>query len=204
MGASFMSARIGKILRLLLPVCSLTGCTAVTHFRGLSIGDDSVYVAGLPPMHQDKYYSCGAACLAAVATYWNVPVGRFRAQCPRYSEDTTGRDLQQLAENLGLDAFVYRGSIADLRDNLEKGRPVIVMIPQLVLPEGGLVSVSLIDAWNSWGHKPAHWVVVLGFTRSKGVIVYDPESGSAVIKEQAFEKWWAKKSYLSVLVSARG
>lgn len=190
------------ILSLLLVVCFLGGCTSVTPFRGLAIEDDSIYVAGIPPVHQDKNYSCGIACLAAVATYWNVSPGQFRLKCPHWPADTTGHDLQQLAEDLDLNGFVYRGSMEDLRDNLGKGRPLIVMIPQPVLPAGGLASVSLLNAWNRWGHKPSHWVVVLGLTKSNDVIIQDPESGGTVIKEHSFEKWWAQKSYLTVLVAS--
>ena len=95
-------------------------------------------------------------------------------------------DLQQLAEHLGLQAFAYRGSMEDLRDNLQKGRPLIVLISQPVLPTGGLTGVSLINAWNQWGKKPAHWVVVIGFTKDKAVILHDPESGPMEVKPEIF------------------
>lgn len=192
---------IWRVLYLLSPAWVLAGCASVAPFRGLTVEDDSIYVAGLPPIHQDKNYSCGAACVAAVANYWNVSPRQFRSKCPRWPENTTGDDLQRLAEDLDLSGFVYRGSMEDLRDNLGKGRPLIVMIPQPVVPGGGLVSVTLFNAWNRWGHKPSHWVVVLGLTKSNDVIIQDPESGETVINGRSFEKWWAKKSYLTVLIS---
>ncbi len=200
MAVSIVDRHAWKILWL-LSAFVLSGCASVGRFRGLAIGDDSLYVAGLPPIHQDKNYSCGAACVAALAAYWNVSESQFRAKCPRMPENTSGHDLQQLAADLGLGGFVYRGSMEDLTDNLRKGRPLIVMIPQPVVPEGGLTTACLINGWNQWGKKPSHWVVVLGLTKSKAVIIHDPESGSMVIAQSAFEKWWAQKGYLTVLIS---
>ena len=191
--------------RILLPLLSalwLGGCASVAPFKGLAIEDNSVYVAGLPPIHQDQHYACGAACVAAVAAYWNVSLEQFRTQRPQMPEDTTGQDLQRLAEDLGLQAFVYRGSSDDLRANLQHGRPMIVMIPQPVLPTGGLVGEILFNAWNQWGRKPAHWVVVVGMTKDKTVIIHDPESGTIEVKQTFFDQWWAQKGNLSVLITA--
>ena len=186
----------------LLLAASLSGCASVAPFKGFAIEGDSVYVAGLPPIRQDRHYACGAACVAAVAGYWNVSLTEFRAKRPQMPGDATGLDLQQLAADLGLQAFAYRGSMEDLRENLQKGRPLIVMIPQPVLPTGGLTGVPLINAWNRWGHKPAHWVVVLGLTRDKSVILHDPESGPMEVKPEAFQAWWAQKDHLTVLIAA--
>ena len=194
-----------QALRILFPLFAtlwFCGCASVAPFKGLTIADNSVYVAGLPPVHQDKHYACGAACVAAVAAYWNVSLDQFRAKRPQMPEDATGQDLQRLAEDLGLQAFVYRGSADDLRANLQQGRPMIVMIPQPVLPTGGLVGETLLNAWNQWGRKPAHWVIVVGVTKDKTVIIHDPESGTMEVKQAYFDKWWAQKSTLSVLITA--
>lgn len=187
----------------LLLAVLLGGCTSVAPFKGLAITGTSIYVAGLPPVHQDRQYSCGAACVAAVAAYWNVPLDHFRTKCPQMPADATGRDLQLLAESLGLQAFAYRGSLDDLRENLQKGRPLIVMIPQPVLPMGGLTGVPLINAWNQWGRKPAHWVVVVGLNKDNSVILHDPESGPMEVKSASFQSWWTEKDNLTVLIAAR-
>ena len=178
------------------------GCASVAPFKGITIEERSVYVSGVPAIRQDKHYACGAACLAAVAAYWNVPLLTFREKRAQMPEDTTGADLQALARELGLQAFSYRGSMEDLQENLHKGRPLIVMIPQPVLPSGGFIGGSLINAWNQWGLKPAHWVVVIGLEKEDVVIIADPESGLLKVKRPAFQAWWAKKDHLTVLVAA--
>ncbi len=188
---------------LLLSALLLGGCTTVSGFKGLTLEDDTLYVSGLPPIKQDKNYACGAACVAAVASFWNVPLADFRAKHPSLPADTTGHDLQALATELGLQAFAYRGSMEDLQENLHQGRPLIVMIPQPLIPDGGLTGAALLNAWDKWGPKPNHWVVVVGLTKDKSVIIHDPASGPMAVKLAAFQEWWIKKGNLTVLVSAK-
>ena len=126
-GASFVMS----ILRLqvaMLGVMVLCDCTSVTNFRGIPMRGDSLYVSGLPPLRQNEQYTCGSACVAAVAAHWGVTLDEFKAKRPAAPKDTTGQDLQVRAESLGLQAFVFQGSLADLQDNLRQGRPLIVMI----------------------------------------------------------------------------
>ena len=175
----------------------------MTPFKGIALDDESVYVSGLPPIRQNEHYACGAACVAAVAAYWNVAPAEFRAKHPQLPADATGRDLQLLAEGLGLQAFAYRGSMDDLEENLRKGRPMIVMISQPLLSNGELTASLLLNAWNRWGPKPAHWVVVVGLAKDKAVFIHDPYSGPLVVQLEAFQAWWAKKDQLTVLIAAR-
>jgi len=186
-----------------LALLSLSGCTTVSSFKGLALEEDTMYVSGLPPIKQDRNYACGAACVAAVAAFWNVPLADFRAKYPSLTADTTGQDLQVLATELGLQAFAYRGSMDDLQENLRQGRPLIVMIPQPLIPDGGLTGTTLLNAWDKWGPKPNHWVVVVGLTKDKSVIIHDPASGPMAVKLAAFQEWWAMKDNLTVLLSAK-
>jgi len=188
---------------LLIPALLLGGCTSVAPFKGLSLSEGDIYVCGIPPIRQDKQYACGAACVAAVAAFWSVPIAEFTARHPSLPADATGRDLQVLANDIGLQAFVYRGSMDDLQENLRKGRPLIVMIPQPLIPSGGLTRTTLLNAWNQWGHKPAHWVIAVGITKDKAVLIHDPASGPMVVKPEAFQKWWARKDNLTVLLATR-
>lgn len=58
--------------------------------------------------------------------------------------------------------------------NLRQGRPLIVMIPQPLIPGSDLTSAILLNAWDRWGPKPNHWVVVVGLTNDKTVIIQIP------------------------------
>lgn len=161
-----------------------------------------MYVAGVPLVRQGQDYACGAACVAAVATYWGRHLGEFRLRYPQLPRDSTGSELQQVAEALGLRAFAYRGSMDDLLENLRAGRPLIVMIPKPeVTRAGGLIS-STFEVWNRIGPRPPHWVVVVGLIEGHGVILHDPASGPLVVSRPKFEEWWAQKDHLGVLIVA--
>jgi predicted double-glycine peptidase len=181
----------------------LGGCTSVANFRGIPFEGEGLYVGGVPPLRQDDRYACGPACLAAVAIHWGVPLADFKAKCPAVPEDTTGQQLQKLAESLGLQAFVFEGSMADLEDNLRQGRPMIVMLtkpPDPAIRRMGLLG-GLGLALSEHVAHPAHWVVVIGLTGDHAVIVHDPASGLLQIKVAAFQRWWAQQRNLCVLVA---
>jgi predicted double-glycine peptidase len=159
-------------------------------------------VSGVPPVRQDNEYACGPACVAAVAAHCGIALTDFASGHPQLAGDATGRDLQTLAEELGLQAFVYRGSMNDLQENLMKGRPLIVMIPKPVMEPRGWIATPIVNLWNEFGRRPAHWVVVVGFVEGSQVILHDPASGPLVVKQETFRNWWAKKDNLCVLIAA--
>jgi predicted double-glycine peptidase len=189
---------------LMVPMLALLfgGCASVTRFKGLTLDEDAVYVSGVPPVHQDTHYACGPACVAAVAAHWGVPLADFKARHAQLPMDTTGRDLQALAQEFGLAAFVFQGSMEDLQDNLRKGRPLIVMLPMPIVPTGGPIAAPILEAWNRFGPKPAHWVVVNGFTKQRRILVHDPASGPLALDADKFLQWWARKDNLCVLIAA--
>jgi predicted double-glycine peptidase len=182
---------------------ALSGCATVGHFKGLGFNDDAVYVSGVTPIRQDKSHACGPACVAAVASHWGITLDDFKAAQPQMPEDATGHDLQALAERLGLQAFAYRGSMDDLRQNLASGRPMIVMLPMPLMPTGGLLPELVFNLWNEIGPRPAHWVVVVGAIKHQQVIIDDPASGPMLVREDKFIDWWAQKENLCVLLAAR-
>ena len=189
---------------ILLLALALGGCTTVGRFNGLRLNDDALYVSGVTPVLQDKSHACGPACIAAVALYWGVNLDEFKASQPHLAEDATGHDLQVLAEKFGLQAFPFRGSMETLRQNLASGRPMIVMLPMPIVPQGGWVTGLVLNTWNEVGPRPAHWVVVVGAIKDKQVIINDPASGPIVVRQDKFVDWWAQKDNLCVLIVARG
>ena len=180
----------------------LGGCSSVVSFTGLPLSEDAVYVNGVTPIRQDHDYTCGPACLAAVATHWGVSPAQFKASAGAAPRDYTARDLQALAARLGLQAFVYGGSMEDLRENLGKGRPVIAMISMPLPPQGDLITAEALALWNEVGPRPAHWVVVVGMIGEKWVLLDDPESGPLAVKADRFQRWWAQHDSAAVLVTA--
>jgi predicted double-glycine peptidase len=188
---------------LLFAALGLSGCASVGHFTGLRLNDDAVYVGDVTPVRQDQDHACGPACVAAVASHWGISFAAFKAAQPRMPEDATGHDLEALAGRLGLQAFAYRGSMDDLRQNLASGRPMIVMLPMPMMPRGGWLTETVLNLWNEMGPRPAHWVVVVGAIRHQQLIIDDPASGPMLVREEKFVAWWAQKENLCVLIAPR-
>jgi predicted double-glycine peptidase len=193
-----------KICWLFLAPALLGGCASVTRFSGITLSDDALFLSNVAPIRQNKTYACGPACVAAVAAHWGITPAEFKAKIPRSIEDVTGDDLQRMAQQLGLQAFAYQGSMEDLRQNLEKGRPVIAMIPMPMLARGGLVAGSVFNLWNELGPRPPHWVVVVGVASDNRIIINDPASGPLLVKDDRFREWWTRSDNLCVLIAGSG
>lgn len=178
-----------------------SGCTSVTRFHGLTLSDDALFVSDVAPIRQDRAYACGPACVAAVAAHWGVSPAEFKAQIRESGDDATADDLQQMATRLGLRAFAYQGSMDDLRQNLEKGRPVIAMIPQPLPARGGWLAGAVFNLWNEWGPRPPHWVVVVGEFGDGRIIIHDPASGPLLVKTERFLAWWRETDRLCLLIA---
>ncbi len=186
----------------------LPGCTAVKTFRGMKLSEDGVLIHGVPPVLQDKTTSCGPACVAAVCGYWGVRINpadqKTSKEIPESSSNYSASELALLAKTAGLAAFAYRGSDEDLRYNIAKGRPVIVMIPKLADPAQasiGMAGPFIVWMWNEFAPKPPHWVVVIGTIGSSGIIIHDPDAGRLLISADLFARGWMKTGQLSVLIS---
>lgn len=127
---------------------------------------------------------CGAASIAMVMQYWmrGAAAHSDRAdvatiQRALYSKDAKGifaSAMQRYFAQAGYRTFAIHGRWSDLRENLEKGRPLIVGLA----PEGP--------------HDPLHYVVVAGMDWGHNwVFVNDPAQRKLLKMERAdFEKQW--------------
>jgi predicted double-glycine peptidase len=129
---------------------------------------------------------CGAASVAMVIEYWERGGAAARSdranvqtiQRALYSKQAKGIFASAIAryfDEAGYRTFAIRGRWSDLRENLEKGRPLIVGLA----PEGP--------------HDPLHYVVVAGMDwQNDWVFVNDPAQRKLLKMGCAqFEKQWA-------------
>lgn len=129
---------------------------------------------------------CGAASIAMVMQYWERGSGGRRderanveaIQRKLYSREAKGifaSAMERYMREAGYRTFAIRGAWSDLRENLEKGRPLIVGLA----PEGP--------------HDPLHYVVVAGMDwENNWVFVNDPAQRKLLKMGRAeFEQQWA-------------
>jgi predicted double-glycine peptidase len=129
---------------------------------------------------------CGAASIAMVIEYWerggaaahsdraNVQVIQ-RALYSKRAKGIFASAMEQYLDQAGYRTFAIRGNWSDLRENLEKGRPLIVGLA----PQGP--------------HDPLHYVVMAGIDwQNDWVFVNEPAQRKLLKMGRAqFEKQWA-------------
>ncbi len=137
----------------------------------------------VPFVRQEKD-GCGSASIAMVMQYWLRQQGRaaderadaVHIQRVLYAAGARGiyaSDLERYLQAQGFRTFAFPGRWTDLRQHLEKGRPLIVALK----PGGG---------------APLHYVVVAGLDWEHDlVMVNDPAERKLLKQERAeFERRW--------------
>lgn len=155
-------------------LCGLV-CSCLTLNLGTDLVRDSGVGQGINvlALRQDHSEACSITCLSAVAQYWKV------AKTPREIEADLGdlpaggytlAQLRDWARANGLQAYVFRGTLADIRTHTQRGRPVIITYQ---------------------ANEGNHSVVVTGLSEKGNLLVMDPQRGRAVAfrRDRVLERW---------------
>jgi ABC-type bacteriocin/lantibiotic exporter with double-glycine peptidase domain len=137
----------------------------------------------VPFVKQEKN-GCGAASIAMVMQFWQRQQGQpFGAnsdaahiQLSLYSPQVHGThasDLERYLEQHGFRTFAFQGTADDLRQHLEKGRPLIV-------------------ALKPAKRAPLHYVVVAGLDLENNLVLLNDPAERKLLKQElaSFAKEW--------------
>lgn len=150
----------------------------------------------VPFVKQEKN-GCGAASIAMVMQYWQRQAGGVLPgsdaaviQRALYSEKAHGiyaSDMDRYFQQQGFTTFAFAGTWEDLRQHLEKGRPLIAALKP------------------SPGESSRHYVVVVGIdTRQNLVLVNDAAQRKLLKEDRArFEKEWSAVGNWTLLALPR-
>ncbi len=133
------------------------------------------------PFVKQQKDGCGAASIAMVMQYWRRAQGSVASedanqiQQALYSRQARGIYASRMERYLlqhGFRTFAFRGEWKDLREHLEKGRPLIVALKT--------------------GHDNLHYVVVAGLDWQEGVVLKNDPAERKLLKQTrpSFEKEW--------------
>ena len=166
-----------RAARMLVAWCGLCGFL-------LAAGASGVWL-DVPFVRQEKD-GCGSASIAMVMQYWARQQGRpadesadaALIQRALFSSQRRGiyaSDLERYFQQRGFRTFAFRGEWADLRQHLEKGRPLIVALK----PTAGNVSL--------------HYVVVTGLDWDQGLVMVNDPAQRKLLKQDrsSFEREWS-------------
>lgn len=170
----------------LAAVLASAGCSylgTATSFDPGALSREAGWLAaeGVVDVRQGGDEDCGEAALAVLLAYW----GREPASCPPApGRGTRAGRLREELRRQGLAAFLIRGELADLRRELERGRPVLV----------GLVKPFADGAWT-------HYEVVVAVHPGRGrVVTLDPARGWRENGAAGFLAEWEPAGRLALVV----
>ncbi len=152
---------------------------------------DAVIIPNVPFFSQEAY-QCGPTALAIALDYWYRKTGKDDWTTPEriaadiYSPSARGVlsiDLEVYARAHGFQALQYAGSMADLREKVDKGVPLIILVDY---------GFSVYEA--------NHFMVVTGYTKN-GVVVDSGRKENQEISEGELAKIWKKTDYWTLAVT---
>jgi ABC-type bacteriocin/lantibiotic exporter with double-glycine peptidase domain len=174
---------------------ALAGCyTGSAHtVTPAAIGADQgwLMVRGVPFFEQTGDRDCGAAALAMVLQYWDVTVTPDEiavAHPGSRGQGLRAGQLRDFARARGLEAFLIKGQPADLKGELERGRPIIVGMGKPYGPK-----------------NLAHYEVLVGVHRDqRRILTLDPDHGWRENSVEGFAAEWAAGQQLLLVIFRRG
>jgi predicted double-glycine peptidase len=157
---------------------------------------------------QQTKYSCGAAALESVLTYWDTPLSQswLLENVPPASTKKGYQigELKAVAEARNLNAFAVEADFAFLEKQIDAGRPIIVPLETKYL--SGIYDTPLLGpisrlVYQTFMPSYSHYVVVFGYDDGR-MWVMDPNEGLRSIKRKKFLKEWEKRGRAALLISA--
>ncbi len=135
----------------------LSGCAgAPEHSTPIVTGEPRAHHLTSVPFFPDATDQCGPATLASVLTFWGVTTDPKTLKNQVYLPKLRGSlpiDMLLAAQALGLKADSYKGSIEDIRKELEAGHPLVAFLNL------------------GWGpFTQGHYIVITGFDDRRGGI----------------------------------
>jgi predicted double-glycine peptidase len=165
-------------------VVVILGACGVLPASDVSSTDAGVWL-DVPFVKQEKD-GCGSASIAMVMQYWQAQQGQSsdstsdapQIQRALYSAKAHGvfaSDMERYFQANSFRTFTIRGEWEDLKQHLDKGRPLIVALKPVTLKNGGAL----------------HYVVVTGLG-PEIVMVNDPAQRKLLQQDrESFEREWS-------------
>lgn len=146
--------------------------------------DPGHFIRNVPFYAQEKN-QCGPASLAGVLNFWGVSVSPSEIAADIYSESAKGTlnlDMLLYPQTRGLGADQYSGGISDLKEKIDAGYPLIVLVDY---------GFSVVES--------SHFMVVTGYN-AQGVIANSGAEQGKFMAMDDFYKIWKKSHFWTLLI----
>jgi len=138
------------------------------------------------PLYPLEAHRCGPASLASVLNYWGAAVSPEEVSAAIYSDSAKGTlnlDMVLYAQSRGLRAEPVRGTIPKVKEAIDAGYPLIVLVDH-----------------GFWVYQRNHYMVVIGYGED-GLIVNSEAGKQRLIGYQEFRRWWKRANFWTLLVT---
>lgn len=167
--------------------CLMAGLVSILYScSSVSVRLDSrPVIIDMVPFYPQEDYQCGPASLAAVLNYWHVDATPEEIARNIYSRSAGGVlniEMVFYPQKKGLDAFQYSGGLDDLREKIDAGHPLIVLVDY---------------GWSLF--QVNHFMVVIGYN-DDGVIVNSGREEKKFIPRESFLKAWERTKFWTLLI----
>jgi len=140
------------------------------------------------PFYPQEDYQCGPASLAGVLNYWgfNISPGEIAAEIySPHAKGTLDVDMVFYAEKQGLETSQYRGSLEDLKSNIDSNRPLVVLVDD-----------------GFWVYEQALFMVVVGYDAG-GLIVNSGKEQNRFIPLGRFLRSWERTKFWTLRITPK-
>ncbi len=171
---------------------ALTACTAARREVHVKVQPPpgAVIISNVP-FYEQEDFQCGPAALATVVNYWYgkkpgrelLPVERIIADI--YSptaRGVLGLDLEIYAGKLGFQVRQYRGSIADIKAQVDRGVPLILLVD-----------------FGFLAYQVNHFMVSTGYT-PEGIIFNSGKKENELITDDELTGIWKKTGFWTLSI----
>jgi predicted double-glycine peptidase len=140
------------------------------------------------PFFPQEIYQCGPASLAGVLNYWGILITPEEIASEIYSRSAKGTlniDMVWYAEKKGLKADFYNGSVEDLKNKVDSGFPLIVMVD-----------------YGFEMFRQNHFMVVVGYSNHR-IIANSGREPLKNIALKSFTQSWKKTKNWTLWITPR-
>jgi len=165
----------------------VSGCTTVSPVHDAQKESNTHTIRNVPFYPQEDF-QCGPASLASVLNYWGISVSPEQVAKDVYSDSARGTlniDMLFYAQSRGLSASQYSGSLDDLKEKVDSGRPLIVLVDY---------GFSIVEV--------NHFMVIIGYNEL-GVIVNSGRDEMKFIPLEDFLRSWEKTKFWTLLITRK-
>lgn len=147
------------------------------------------FIEGVPYTPQLPNY-CGPASLSSLLAHWGVSVSQKdigQGICDGSELGTSAGDLLLFCRDKGLSAYSFNGTIDELKEDISKGYPVLVL------------------QYFSKSVKLGHYRVAVGYDDSERVIILRDSNKPDLIRlpYSEFEYLWSKEGSWAMIVMTK-